>query len=159
MRASQFIRTWQRAGYWGVLALQPGEMPASPDADKYVRSIAAIESIGDFGSTVAGYRAATERWPEHSLAWLGLGNSYYAQGNLDLAESAYKRLLSIDSGHLVALNNLSQVQIDRGCLADASITLETALSAAKSDTTIYRTIQETRREINLRNPSAACDSG
>jgi len=159
MRASRFIRTWQRAEYWGVLALRPGEMPASPDADKYVRSIAAIEAIGDLKSAVAGYRAATERWPDHSLAWLGMGNSFYAQGNLDLAESAYKRLLSIDSGHLVALNNLSQVQIDRGCLADASITLETALSAAKSDSTIYRTIQETRRAIKLRNPSAACDSG
>jgi hypothetical protein len=159
MRASQFIRAWQRAGYWGVLALRPGELPASPDADKYVRSVAAIEAIGDLENALLNYHAATERWPEHSLAWLGMGNSYYAQGNLDLAESAYKRLLSIDSGHLVALNNLSQVQIDRGCLADAAVTLETALSAAKSDTTIYRTIQETRREIKLRNPSAACDSG
>jgi len=159
MRASQFVRTWQRAGYWGILALQPGEMPASPDADKYVRSVAAIEAIGDLDSAVASYHAATMRWPEHSLAWLGLGNSYYAQGDLDLAESTYKRLLAIDSGHLVALNNLSQVQIDRGCLADASATLETALSAAESDTTIYRTIQDTRREIKLRDPSTACDAG
>jgi len=159
MRASQFIRTWQRAGYWGVLVLQPGEMPTSPDADKYVSSIAAIETIGDIENALMSYHAATEHWPEHSLAWLGMGNSYYAQGDLVSAENAYKRLLSIDSAHLVALNNLSQVQFDRGCLADASATLEIALSAAKSDTKIYRTIQETRREIKLRNPPAACDSG
>ena len=154
--ASRFTRTWQRAGYWGVLALQPGEMPASPDADKYVRSVAAVEAIGDIASAAAGYRAATERWPEHSLAWLGMGNTYYAQGNLDSAESAYKRILSMDSDHLIALNNLSQVQIDRGCFKDASATLDTALSAAKSDTTIYRTIQETRRQIEVRKTSAAC---
>lgn len=154
--ASRFTRTWQRAGYWGVLALQPGEMPASPDADKYVRSVAAVEAIGDIASAAAGYRAATERWPEHSLAWLGMGNAYYAQGNLDSAESAYKRLLSMDSDHLIALNNLSQVQIDRGCFKDASATLDTALSAAKSDTTIYRTIQETRRQIEVRKTTAAC---
>jgi tetratricopeptide (TPR) repeat protein len=154
--ASRFIRTWQRAGYWGVLALQPGEMPASPDADKYVRSVAAVEAIGHIESAVAGYQAATERWPEHSLAWLGVGNAYYAQGNLNSAESAYKRLLSMDSDHLIALNNLSQVQIDRGCFEDASATLDAALSAAKANTTIYRTIQEARREIELRNSSAAC---
>ena len=154
--ASRFARTWQRAGYWGVLSLQPGEMPASPDADKYVRSVAAVEAIGDIASAAAGYHAATERWPEHSLAWLGMGNAYYAQGNLDSAESAYKRILSMDSDHLIALNNLSQVQIDRGCFKDASATLDAALSAAKSDTTIYRTIQEARREIELRNSSAAC---
>jgi len=156
MSASRFIRTWQRAGYWGVLALQPGEMPASPDADRYVRSVAAVEAIGQLESAVAGYQSATERWPAHSLAWLGMGNAYYAQGNLDLAESAYKRLLSVDSDHLIALNNLSQVQIDRGCLEDASATLDAALSAVEPDTTIYRAIQETRREIEARNPSAAC---
>ena len=154
--ASRFIRTWQRAGYWGVLALHPGEMPASPDADRYVRSVAAVEAIGQLESAVAGYQSATERWPAHSLAWLGMGNAYYAQGNLDLAESAYKRLLSVDSDHLIALNNLSQVQIDRGCLEDASATLDAALSAVEPDTTIYRAIQETRREIEARNPSAAC---
>ncbi len=154
--ASRFARTWQRAEYWGVLVLEPGELPASPDADNYVRSVAAVEAIGDIDSAVAGYCAATERWPEHSLAWLGLGNAYYAQGNLDSAESAYKTLLSMDSDYLIALNNLSQVQIDRGCFEDASATLDAALSAAKSDTTIYRTIQEARREIELRNPSAAC---
>ena len=154
--ASRFARTWQRAAYWGVLSLQPGEMPASPDADKYVQSVAAVEAIGDIVSAAAGYHAATERWPEHSLAWLGMGNAYYAQGNLDSAESAYKRILSMDSDHLIALNNLSQVQIDRGCFKDASATLDAALSAAKSDTTIYRTIQETRRQIEVRKTSAAC---
>jgi tetratricopeptide (TPR) repeat protein len=154
--ASRFARTWQRAGYWGVLSLQPGEMPASPDADKYVQSVAAVEAIGDIVSAAAGYHAATERWPQHSLAWLGMGNAYYAQGNLDSAESAYKRILSMDSDHLIALNNLSQVQIDRGCFKDASATLDAALSAAKSDTTIYRTIQETRRQIEVRKTSAAC---
>ena len=157
-RARSFIRTWQRAGYWGVLALQPGEMPASADADKYVRSVAAVEAIGDIESALLGYHAATERWPEHSLAWLGMGNAYYAQGNLGSAENAYKRLLSMDSNHVIALNNLSQVQIDRGCLADASATLDTALSAAKANTSIYRTIQEARREIELQLSRSALQS-
>ncbi len=154
--ARKFVRTWRRAGYWGVLALRPGEFPASRDADRYVRSGAAFEAIGDIEGAMAGYHAATERWPEHSLAWLGIGNAYYAQGNLDSAESAYERILSMDSDHLIALNNLSHVQIDRGCLKDASVTLGEALSVANPDTTIYRTIQETRREIESRKPASAC---
>lgn len=154
--ASSFIRSWQRAGYWGVLALHPGELPASPDADKYVRSIAAVEAIGDIDNAVVGYGAATEQWPEHSLAWLGLGNAYYAKGDLGSAESAYNRLLSVESDHLIALNNLSQIKIDRGCFADASAMLDYALSVAKPDTTIYKTIQDTRWEIESQNSSAAC---
>lgn len=156
MRASKFVRTWQRAGYWGILALQPGEMPVSADADRYVRSIAAIEAIGDIENAVTGYHAATEQWPDNSLAWLGLGNSYYAQGELHSAQSAYERLLSIDSDHLVALNNLSQLQLDRGCVADASATLDAALSAAESGTIIYGALQKARRKIEFRNSSSAC---
>lgn len=156
LRASRFVHSWHRAGYWGVLALQPGEMPASPNADRYVRSVTAFEATGDIENAVTNYRAATQRWPENALAWLGLGNSYYAQGNLDLAESAYQQILSFDADHLVALNNLSQVQIDRGCLVDASATLATALSAAESDTAIRRSIREMYKEIELRNPSSAC---
>ena len=148
MSASRFVRTWQRGGYWGVLALQPGEMPASSDADNYVRSVASLEAIGDIESAAAGYHAATKRWPEHSLAWLGVGNTYYAQGDLDEAEGAYKRLLLQDANHLIALNNLSQVQIDRGRFQDAAVTLDAALATAKSDTMIYRTLQEARSLIH-----------
>ena len=154
--ASRFARTWQRAEYWGVLVLEPGELPASLDADKYIRSVAAVEAVGDVDSAVVGYGAATERWPEHSLAWLGLGNAYYAQGNLDSAESAYKTLLSMDSDHLIGLRNLSQVQLDRGCIEDAAATLDAAMSAANRDTPIYGIIQEARQEIELRSPSTAC---
>ena len=154
--ASRFVRSWKKAGYWGILALQPGEMPASPDADKFVRAIAAVEAIGDIESAAVGYQAAVKRWPEHPLAWLGVGNVYYAQGELHSAENAYKRILSMDSDNLIALNNLSQVQIDRGCFADASATLDAALSTAKSGTTTYKTLQESRRQIELRQSSGSC---
>jgi len=154
--ARKFVRTWRRAGYWGVLALRAGEMPASPDADKYVRSVAAVEAIDDIENAVAGYQAAAERWPDHSLAWLGMGNTYYARGDLNSAQSAYERILSMDSDHVVALNNLSQVQIDRGCFEDAFTTLGAALSAANPGTTMYRTIQEARREIESRESAATC---
>jgi len=156
MSVASFARTWQRAEYWGILVLEPGELPASPDADKFVRSVAAVEAIGATDSAVLGYAVATRRWPEHSLAWLGLGNAYYARGDLDSAESAYRMLLSTDADHLVGLNNLSQVQLDRGCIEDATATLDTALSTADKDTTIYRIIQEARRDVGLRDPSAAC---
>lgn len=156
LSASRFVRTWRRAEYWGMAALLPGELPSSPDAEKYVRSVAAIESIGDANSAMAGYLAATERWPEYSLAWLGLGNAYYAQGELNSAERAYNQLLTIESDHAVALNNLSQVQADKGCYEEAAATLDTALAAAESNTIMQESILKTRQEIGVRSSSAAC---
>lgn len=158
VKAARFIRTWRRAEFWGMVALLPGELPASPDVDNYVRSVAAIETIGDATSAVAGYLTATERWPRYSLAWLGLGNAYYAQGELSLAERAYSRLLEIKSDHAVALNNLSQVQADRGCYEEAAATLDAALAAAESNTTLHEIIENSRQEIGKRSSAAECES-
>ena len=152
---SRFARTWQKAGYWGVLVLGPGEMPAVPNADKYVRAVAALEAIGDIAGAVAGYEAATGRWPEHTLAWLGLGNTFYSRGQLELAEDAYKKLLVLDSHNLAGLNNLSQVQMDQGQMTKAGATLDVALSVADPDTAIYSALQESRREIESRISAAS----
>jgi len=156
VKASRFIRTWRGAEYWGMVTLLPGELPASPDADKYIRSVAAIESNGDAESALAGYLTATDRWPGNLLAWLGLGNTYYAQGDLDSAEQAYDRLLTIDSNHAVALNNLSQVQTDQGCFEEAAMSLDAALAAAKSNKRLVEVILRTRAETGKRHSTAVC---
>jgi len=156
VKAPQFIRTWQKADYWGMVALLPGELPAFPDADKYVRSVAAIESVGDAISAAAGYETATSRWPENSLAWLGLGNTWYTQGDLDSAERAYNQLLTTEPNHAVALNNLSQVQADQGCFEKAAATLDVALAAAKTHPATYAVIQKSRQEIGTQKSTGAC---
>jgi tetratricopeptide (TPR) repeat protein len=156
VKAARFVRTWRRAGYWGMVTLLPGELPASPDASKYVRSVAAIESVGDAVSAAAGYQAATERWPENLLAWLGLGNARYAQGDLESAERAYNQLLRTEPNHAVALNNLSQVQAEQGYFEKAVATLDIALAATTSNISMQEIIRKTREEIGLRKSTAAC---
>lgn len=152
VRVSTFVRTWKRGEYWGVVALRPGEMPAVPDADKFIRSVAAVEAVGDLESAVAGYRAATKRWPQEPLAWLGLGNTFYARGDLESAETAYKSLLAIDPDDAMVLNNLSQVQADRGWYEAAVATLDKALSVTEPNTAMRRIIEESMRQIESRRP-------
>ena len=152
---SRFARSWQRAGYWGVLVLEPGELPALPNADKYVRSVAALETIGDIDGAVAGYKSATERWPLHSMAWLGLGNTFFSQGKLESAEDAYGKLLALESHNLIGLNNLSQVQMEQGRITKAGATLDIALSLAEPDTAIYAALQDSWREIASRKSAAS----
>jgi hypothetical protein len=153
---SRFLRTWQRAGYWGIVALRPGELPASPDGTRYVRSVAALENTGDAVSAEASYHSAVERWPGNILAWLGLGNSYYANGDLDMAEAAYRRLLALESDHPVALNNLAQVLADRGCYEEAVDVLDTALKAAESNRGMADAILQSRAEIGGQSSAAKC---
>lgn len=155
IKAKKFIRSWQKAGFWGILALRPGEIPASAGADEFIRSVAALEAMGDVESAATSYLAATDMWPENTIGWLGLGNTYYTLGDLDLAQNAYNRVLSADSANVIALYNLSQVQMDKGFDAEASATLDAALLAAKENSAIYESIQLAHKEFQLRQSSAA----
>lgn len=152
----KFVRSWKRAGYWGFVVLSPGQMPSGPSADKYIRAVAAVEAVGDFESAATAYRAATERWPQNKLGWLGLGNAFYARGDLDSSENAYRTLLAIDPDDAVALNNLSQVQADRGCYEAASATLGAAMAAVEPNTTMHKIIEESLRQAELQKPSSDC---
>ncbi|MCH7829780.1 MAG: PA2778 family cysteine peptidase [Proteobacteria bacterium] len=156
MRVSRFTRTWARAGFWGVVALQPGELPALPVAKKYIRSVAGLEAIGDAESAIAGYDAATHRWPQESLAWFGLGNAYYAQENLDAAEDAYKTALTIKPDYSAALNNLSQVQADRGCYAQASATLDIALASVEPNSPMHEILESSLSGLAKQERKSIC---
>jgi Flp pilus assembly protein TadD len=90
------------------------------------------------------------------LAWLGLGNAWYAQGDLDAAERAYSQLLTTVPNHAVALNNLSQVQAEQGCFEKAAATLDAALAASTSNTSMHEIIQKTGEEIGARRSTDAC---
>jgi hypothetical protein len=65
-------------------------------------------------------------------------------------------LLAIDSEHAAALNNLAQVQADRGCYEEAVATLDIALSAAESNTAMYNIVKAAHQKIESRESATAC---
>jgi tetratricopeptide (TPR) repeat protein len=156
MGSRRFIRAWQRADYWGIVALQPGNLPANADPDKYLRSVAAIEAVGDTATAILAYRAATDQWPTNGLAWLGLGNASYAEGELDAARSAYQKLLEIEPDNAIALNNLSQVHAELGCYEDALTAIESALLAVEAGDPIVRYLRQTLEELEPGDSAARC---
>lgn len=146
--AKTFLRSWQGGGYWAVIVLQPGDMPVHADADKYLRTVAALESADVKGVAIArAYRAAVDRWPTHPLGWLGLGNAAYSDGDLQVARQAYRTSLDIQPSNLIAVNNLAQVNAELGCLDRAQELIGTALSAADTADPTYRFLNTTRNEI------------
>jgi len=156
MGSRSFLRAWHRANYWGIVALRPDDLPANAVAEKYLRSVAAIESIGDTATAVSAYRAATNHWPQNGLAWLGLGNSSYANGELDAARSAYQTLIAIEPNNAIALNNLSQVYVDQGCHDQALATINTALAIVEIGDPIHSYLRQTLEDIEMRDSIELC---
>jgi len=148
IKAAKFLRSWRRAGYWAMVALQPGTVPDRANPEMYLSALAAFESTGNDAATIAAYVAAVAKWPENTLAGLGLGNAYYADGQLVAAQQAYAAVLRVDPQNALILNNLAQVLHASGSNSEAAETIAVALSLVDVDSREYWLILQTQQEIS-----------
>ncbi|MCG5548400.1 PA2778 family cysteine peptidase [Halorhodospira halochloris] len=110
----RFERTWQRADRWAIVIPEPGQIPASATADNWVAAVAELERQQRWEAAKAGYRAAQERWPQHSTAWFGLGNVYYANSDYRSAAKAYQQAIEHDEDFAAAWHNLAWALLRQG---------------------------------------------
>lgn len=116
------LRRWQRqwrwAGRWSMVVVKPGELPAGDQVDAWVRALADFEASGGRSAEAdalhASWLATTERWPDHPMAWFGLGNSAAARNDVDLARQAFGQSLEQDPDHAPARYNLAQLAVREG---------------------------------------------
>jgi tetratricopeptide (TPR) repeat protein len=110
---------WKDSGYWAMLALPPGELPASAREAEFAAAVAALEQAGGRREARASYRALLERWPQNLVGLFGLGNVEYALGDLAAAESAFRRATLAHPQSAPAFNNLAHVLAQLGRLGEA----------------------------------------
>jgi tetratricopeptide (TPR) repeat protein len=144
---ARFLSSWRRADAWGLVVLRPGELPANPDHDRYLRTVAALEQVGRLEAARLGYAAAVRAWPENATAWLGLGNVAYGLERPVEAEAAFRQVLALAPRHVIARNNLAHVLAERGCYAAAFAHLDAAQRFEPPDTAVARQLQSTRDEL------------
>jgi len=112
MPLSTFERTWQRGGYWAMLALPPGRFPVSVGLAEYLSAVTKLEKAGPTESARAAYQRALERWPDQFTALMGAGNTAYRAGDFEGAEQAFRRATVVYPRSAAAHNNLAQTLAD-----------------------------------------------
>jgi hypothetical protein len=137
---ARFLQTWDLGGRWAVVIADPLQPPPTAvTAHDWIAAVAPLESLKQNDRALAAYESAAVRWPGEALVWQALANARYAQHDLHGAEQALDSAVAIDANPM-ALNNLAQVRIERGCRADALAALDkiadvpAELSAAIADT-------------------------
>jgi tetratricopeptide (TPR) repeat protein len=139
MSVPRFMRNWQKADQWALVALRPDQLPATAEPGRYVASIVPLETLGDYTAAHTAYATALRRWPDDELALFGAANTSHRLGELESAQRDYRRLLALAPDNPFVLNNLAEVLLDRGCpiLADryaGSAVATGELAAAIADT-------------------------
>jgi tetratricopeptide (TPR) repeat protein len=147
MGAHRFLAAWEQADDWAFVAVVPDAVPEYATEADWLAAAAPFESLGRSGIAERAFRAAVARWPGSVLAWQGLANAHYAAKDLAGAEDALRHAVSLDPTSVPARNNLANVLLERGCVAQARSEIE-ALDALDSiPTTLIEAIRDTRMSI------------
>lgn len=142
--AGSFLRTWDWAGRWAMLALAPGDIPASADAVAYAAAVSDFEATAGAEAALPAWRAAIERWPDDARWFLALGNQAYERGELAAAAAHYRDGLRLDPGHPVLSNNLAMTLGELGCARAAEGVLDRALETPGRASPWAEAIADTR---------------
>lgn len=108
-----FDRTWERSGRWAMVVLPPERLPATADAGRYLMAVVALEHADRPQAAHGAYATATRAWPDNAVAWMGMGNTSYALGDLAQAERAFREATLRQPQSAAAFNNLAHVLAER----------------------------------------------
>jgi len=138
MRLHTFEHTWARSGHWAMLALPPGQIPATAKEATYAKAAVTFESTGFNTSANAIYAAGLSRWPKNFAARMGLGNTAYALNDLDAATAAFHQAAIDHPDAAAAHNNLAHVLHQQRHF-------EAALTSARQAVALGGPLEETAR--------------
>ncbi len=154
-----FLLSWRGGGYWGLVVLDSGTVPATADATTYVDSIVPLEALGDTETARAAYATALTRWPDSVVALFGLANTEHKLGHFPEAEQTYRRLLELSPDNAIVLNNLAEVMLDQGCAARALVYADAALERVPAGSAVAAAVRDTRAQATaapVENPENRC---
>lgn len=106
---ADFERTWAASGRWALVVLPPRRLPATASERSVLEAVAGLERARQWHAAVEGYEFASARWPQSLGLLIGLGNSRYAQNDLDGAERAFRRATQAHPEALAGFTNLAHV--------------------------------------------------
>lgn len=121
---------WQESGYWSMLALPPGRVPATAREADFALAVAALERAGRAREARESYRALLERWPDNLVGLIGLGNVEYGLKDLAASERAFRRASVAHPASGAAFNNLAHVLAALGRLVEAEAAARRAVELA-----------------------------
>jgi len=147
MNEKRFLRSWQKAGAWGLVILQPGEFPLDADPDRYLREVASLENLGNWQAAEQGYRAVLSRRPMHLTALFGLGNVLLVKKEYSQAEKIFKKILEQQADNPAVLNNLAEALLRQGFLEEALTNIDKALAVDSVEPHLAQVLKQTREEI------------
>jgi predicted Zn-dependent protease len=143
-----FHRTWQRSDCWGLLVLEPGDLPATAERIRYLKAVLGLEAAEKWQAAATAYQAGLSRWPESVTAVVGRANCLYRLGRLEEAEKALKQGIKHHPSKPELSNNLAHILMQLGKRREA---LKAAKSAVDIGGPNKKVFEQTLQEIQSKH--------
>jgi len=148
--ARKFLRTWDWAGRWAMVALRPGDLPARAERQNYAEAVAVFERVAGVGDAERAWRAAIAHWPDDSRPWLALGNLAHAGDDRETAVQRYRAGLQRAPDDAVLTNNLASTLGEMGCSRTAESLLNPVWATLPEDSPWRPALAGTVAELSNR---------
>jgi tetratricopeptide (TPR) repeat protein len=146
LSARNFMRAWDNGDRWALVLLKPGELPASPEVNRYLESAAAYEHGASPSDAKAAFESAVTRWPDQPVAWIGLGTAEYRRKAFDAAARDYAKAVALDGANAGARNNLAMTLVELGCPVQARAQL-TAIDRGALTSALRDAVSDTEQQL------------
>ena len=133
-----FQKTWARGNNWGLLVIPPNRLPATANESKYVQAALGLEKAGENKAALTAFRTAHKRWPHNFIALMGIGNNFYALGDLTRSAKAFAEAARLHPEAGDAINNLAQVLYELGRHREAENAARSAIELGGPHKQVYR---------------------
>lgn len=104
-----FERLWSDSDQWGLVVLNPGDLPAAARQREYLAAAKGLEKAGRAWEAVLSYDTALAKWPNDGEAMMGLASSLHSLGDAKGAADAYRAAAGLLRDPRPALDALAQV--------------------------------------------------
>ncbi len=115
VRFTTLERTWQGANHWGLVITKPQRVPATAEPVTWLELLQTFVQKDQGENALAGYVAATRRWPDEPLVWFGQGNLQFAQQDFYSAKASFQKAIEINPESSAGWNNLAYTLAKLGC--------------------------------------------
>ena len=143
-----FERTWIRADRWALVAVTPGDLPATVNAQDYFSSVVAFEPLNPSNPVLADiYQTGLEEWPQDRNLLMGYGNFLLTVGQYYQAVDVFTTTMNLYPHYGPAHNNIAQALINLGQFEEAEYHVRQALAQDDEFNPTYQRTLETLRRV------------
>ena len=131
MKLFTFENTWSKSKNWGLVIMEPGELPATVSEIEALSAITQLEELGLLLEAKISYQATLRRWPSSFGALLGLGNTEYALHDNKAACEILKKATELFPRSGVAWHNYAWALVANKKVREAKAAAREALAVVE----------------------------